>query len=488
MREHQIVINLKPEQFEELQRMARAAGSKSVNLFVRQKLIATLGLAAPGGRTSEEDEAPDLKQLTGELRRLHRELQIFVADSLSNSDYTSTLEPIPFPTAVQENFLAEGAPLMPESVGYSFRSDDVSSAFGEAQSSFAQTFPSYGQPATSYGQVTPAYGQITPDSGQAESGFAQSAPASGQTESVFAQTPASPVPSSVRPQLPGQFPPSTISQSPAIQAPIFQAATPQTTDLDAPSAVPQASGSTNAATDSSNSTLQRAYDMPPDPSAANFADPVASQPAFSIPEPPPDMVTASNAPGSQFQQPVKGPVTVQQFAENDELEDLAERAFAISPRLGQLDEPQKRFPDPLRDLLEDALFDDDEEGAQDETQDEDSGEAQDVSSEAGETEAALEESEPAELIDPESEPPVQAEVPELDQSELSAEVENYQTAEAEEFDSEENIEEGVEESGEEPESPPQSDDEPPQDPTPPDPPLQFPPPLSGGPPPRKRRT
>lgn len=469
--------------------MARAAGSKSVNLFVRQKLIATLGLAAPGGRTSEEDEAPDLKQLTGELRRLHRELQIFVADSLSSSDYTSTMEPIPFPTAVQENFLAEGAPLMPESVGYSFRSGDIASPFGEAQSSLAQPFPSYGQPSTAYGQVTPAYGQLTPDSGQAESGFAQSAPASGQTESGFAQTAASPIPSSVRPQLPGQFPPSTISQSPAIQAPIFQAATPQTTDLDAPSAVPQASASTNAATDLSNSTLQRAYDMPPDPNTANFADPAASQPAFSIPEPPPDMATASNAPGSQFQQPVKGPVPVQQFAENDELEDLAERAFAISPRLGQLDEPQKRFPDPLRDLLEDALFDDDEEAFQDEVPDEayDESSAQDASSGAAETESASE-SESAELIEPESEAPAQAEVSELDQSQLSAEVENYETAEVEESGLEENIEEGVEEAGEEPESPPQSDDEPPQDPTPPDPPLQFPPPLSGGPPPRKRRT
>ena len=120
MREHQIVINLKPEQFDEVQRLARAAGSKSVGLFVRQKLLSTLGLTgAHKASASEILDTPDLKQLTSELRRLHRELQIFVADSLTNNDYSvpTLVEPaIPFPTAVQENFLAEGAPLMPESM------------------------------------------------------------------------------------------------------------------------------------------------------------------------------------------------------------------------------------------------------------------------------------------------------------------------------------------------------------------------------------
>lgn len=297
MREHQIVINLKPEQFDEVQRMARAAGSKSVGLFVRQKLLSTLGLSGPHKSSpSEILDTPDLKQLTSELRRLHRELQIFVADSLTNSDYSvpTLVEPsIPFPTAVQENFLADGAPLMPESM------------------------------VENYG---------------------------------------------------------------------------------------------------GSAGIQPPYALPDNLSALNTSLPSHDvEPPYSIPEAPPD--------------------ELQSFTERDELEELAERAFSISPRLGQLEEPRKPFPDPLQDLLEEALLgggEDEEEGS---APNQDQGVTPD---EPTETDEAFESNEDEQLLEPD----------------------------AQEFESEEL----------EPETGSSSDED---DQSPPDPPP-IPPPFSGGPPPRKR--
>ncbi|MBC7999802.1 MAG: hypothetical protein IAF58_17745, partial [Leptolyngbya sp.] len=44
VREHQIVISLKAEQFQEVQKLARAAGSQSVGAFVREHLLSFLGI------------------------------------------------------------------------------------------------------------------------------------------------------------------------------------------------------------------------------------------------------------------------------------------------------------------------------------------------------------------------------------------------------------------------------------------------------------
>lgn len=87
MREHQIVITLKPEQFLEVQRLARAANAKSMGMFVRQKLLAALGIEgslAPlsSGESSLSPQA--VNQILTELHRLHGELKGFVAESVSH--------------------------------------------------------------------------------------------------------------------------------------------------------------------------------------------------------------------------------------------------------------------------------------------------------------------------------------------------------------------------------------------------------------------
>jgi hypothetical protein len=85
MREHQITINLRPDQFQEVQRLSRAAGSRSIGLFAREKLLTALGLIT--ATTSPRSGNPDLKTATSDIRRLHRELQTFIAESLSTKDY-----------------------------------------------------------------------------------------------------------------------------------------------------------------------------------------------------------------------------------------------------------------------------------------------------------------------------------------------------------------------------------------------------------------
>jgi len=87
MREHQIVINLKRDQFEEVQRLARLAGSKSVSAYLKERVLELLNPDAEadkqGGPTLEE-----MLNIDHELSRMHRELQVFIAESLSNSIYS----------------------------------------------------------------------------------------------------------------------------------------------------------------------------------------------------------------------------------------------------------------------------------------------------------------------------------------------------------------------------------------------------------------
>src|SRR6185437_15954654 len=90
MREHQIVITLKPDQFLEVQRLARAANSKSMGIFVRQKLLAALGIEGAGNTAAGEQLNPvNVEAALGQVRRLHGELKTFVAESLSLYNYDS---------------------------------------------------------------------------------------------------------------------------------------------------------------------------------------------------------------------------------------------------------------------------------------------------------------------------------------------------------------------------------------------------------------
>jgi hypothetical protein len=86
MREHQVVILLKPDQFLQVQRLARAANAKSMGAFVRQQLLATLGLeGAPssGGGAQPAGSNAEVLEAVSQIKRLHSELKTFVAESLA---------------------------------------------------------------------------------------------------------------------------------------------------------------------------------------------------------------------------------------------------------------------------------------------------------------------------------------------------------------------------------------------------------------------
>ncbi len=92
MREHQIVITLKPEQFLEVQRMARSSGAKSMGMFVRQKLLSVLGLDGTPPVVAKAEPSTDVVKLAAELRRLHGELKTFVAESMAEAYIEETPE------------------------------------------------------------------------------------------------------------------------------------------------------------------------------------------------------------------------------------------------------------------------------------------------------------------------------------------------------------------------------------------------------------
>jgi hypothetical protein len=86
MREHQIIINLKPEHYQELERLSRASGARSVSIFVKERILASLGIGGAGAAGSLAGNA-NLAAVTADIRRLHRDLQVFVSESLSGKDF-----------------------------------------------------------------------------------------------------------------------------------------------------------------------------------------------------------------------------------------------------------------------------------------------------------------------------------------------------------------------------------------------------------------
>lgn len=489
MREHQIVISLKPEQFEEVQRLARAAGSKSISAFLRQQIIASLGLGNSAGPVAASASGPDMKQLTGELRRLHRELQIFVADSLPNNDYATAANAmegsIPFPTAVQENFLTEGVPLIPES-SYTQSLAAAADSYASAQTPIMPTAPMLP------GQVSQALERGSMFSSSSfslptSSGY-EDVPDGADPYSIAKQAmQANPVNSTEANELSSKVPPeSAYSPRTAEQAVSSNApyAIPPSSEQP-PYAIPPTNNSAEAGFEStipaqSNNepstlpTRRIAYTEPeappepsPEPSTTN------PQPSKASPQaivPPPQPSSSGQKPQLEPQPPAtqtptsqsSAQQTVQSFAENDELEELADRAFAISPRLGPLSEAVRKFPDPLKDLLDEAFLnglDDQEEGSGS------NEEPNATSITESQTRTVVLEEELEDFndgTDPSATP----------EQEHSEEEDPVTTEEAVSDEHSAQSDDAAEES-----------DEPSQNSPPP-----SPPPISGGPPPRKRRT
>ncbi len=93
MREHQIIINLRPEHYQELERLSRLAGVHSVSLFAKERILASLEKvnslttfqAEDGSQKNPQPKTIDAVAM--DIKRLQRELQIFVAESLNRKDF-----------------------------------------------------------------------------------------------------------------------------------------------------------------------------------------------------------------------------------------------------------------------------------------------------------------------------------------------------------------------------------------------------------------
>jgi hypothetical protein len=113
MREHQIVITLKPEQFAEIQRLSREAGAKSMGMFVRQKLVEILDLEGAAGAGVNVSIKRNLKQVATGLKRLHGELKVFVSEPLTMVDGAEII-PAETKPAPEKIVAAKPSPVTPE--------------------------------------------------------------------------------------------------------------------------------------------------------------------------------------------------------------------------------------------------------------------------------------------------------------------------------------------------------------------------------------
>ena len=422
MREHQIVISLKPEQFQEVQKQARAAGAQSVGAFVRQNLLIFLGLeeadaAKKSSRIADAVQAdPDWRFIAGELRRLHRELKVLaseatvsttlltdlsgstkgpmLASSVGLSDFNERIgdEQTDYKQpAAQENFLTDGAPVSADDYPDDFEDSLI---LPPAHGTGGGTVPFFQTPTiptrSPFGLPMPA-GQLPLSSPFSQHAFmpnitplpsdlGTSIPATG---SLPAETPTEaapePAPRQVFTVEEGDPVETTkISAFPTEPQPLAQPAAPQIKSdapENAPSTAPIPAQQPTPPIDLTAASAP-ASEGPAAPLAPQAAQPVSqSTPPPAPPEPvspvPPIDPTINAAPIAQHQPPPPQLTATPTASDSqtafapqkDDMEVLADRAFAISPRLGAIEPevtlqpaPSRSFADTLEELLDAGLI------------------------------------------------------------------------------------------------------------------------------------
>lgn len=400
MREHQIVINLKREQFEEVQRLARLAGSKSVAAYLKEHVLEQL-LQQNESSESAVPSAQELSEINNELARMHRELQVFIAESMSNNVFYSD-EGDENKLDDEIYYAHKGIQEALEDDLEAYRAQDSDTAYGDDTPDSSPIDPyafvtvptrrstiKQPPPFTLHGTNTPSY-----NSHQSDDDWSSS-PDVDEDQPVYIQ-------------------PDSDQQYETLSPGRYQKLAPSVPSIDAetPSPLPprHQTPSSNADSDRSGkgtAALSQIYHSPVDipdaitPGAWSGGVSSSSAGMYSIGSPesiwltPPDQVLtpgyqndgfspdgkSSGAPSSpSAQTPTINP-TVQSGRDNqsggatggkhdqvgvadDELENLAERAFAISPRLGAIDKPstapagfrRRQVDDPLDDLIDDKIM------------------------------------------------------------------------------------------------------------------------------------
>ncbi len=93
MREHQIVISLNPDQYREIQRLAKMAGTTSIGHFLHSRLLTFLGLKNTSRRVDtipDTENSVDLTQLGETITRMHKELKQLLEEGEISGYITGT--------------------------------------------------------------------------------------------------------------------------------------------------------------------------------------------------------------------------------------------------------------------------------------------------------------------------------------------------------------------------------------------------------------
>jgi len=385
VREHQIVISLKPEQFQEMQKQARAAGAQSVGAFVRQNLLIFLGLEETDNTRKGNHNAPavqadpDWTFIAGELRRLHRELKVLSSEATISqpllSDLAGSIDSGPLlasslglaeayeEPAREENFLTDGAPVsaddLPQDYEESLILPPAHGVQGGAVTPFFQTptMPTR----TPFGLSMPT-GQIPLSSPYSHHTFMPNI---------------TPLPADLdmRTKLPQDAEAQSLSTQSAaetqVEAAVFSPVLPEPVPAAPPVPEPTPEKQTEPVADPTTA------DPPAPPPADPLPEPVSNA-AAAVEQPPPPEVAVPAPTQNHEPEPKTSatpekprPIAPAQGAEQsgafapqkDDMEVLADRAFAISPRLGAIDPevtlqpaPTRSFADTLEELLDAGLI------------------------------------------------------------------------------------------------------------------------------------
>lgn len=356
MPDHQIVIKLSKDRFDEAQRRARDAGFRSATSYIREKIESfidnpeELKSALEEARLIVDQELLDqIRQVDDDLMRMQQELQVFISETeeLHEEFPLETLDSFEF----KENF--GSIPELPEFT------DSTGATMEEPKTSrekITDDTTSDTKSSTKYRPDATASHAITIDTGSATISRSESTPLDEQEKNIW-RTP-------------------TQSFSPEI---------PEEEEIQ--------------------------------PSAEE-------SPKVEIEEP---------------QQPQIEEVLSAVDEAHDELEEMADRAFSISPRLGEIEEVKGVMAiaedDPLADLLDENLVEVMK-----------SGETVKLESRIIEQQVSKETDEPEDVVQESTAVP---EVDDREKEESSASEQDSAQEEAEEEEEEEEIEEAIDESSEE---------------------------------------
>lgn len=123
MRQHQIVITLNADQYREVQRLAKMAGTTSIGHFLHTRLLTFLGLKTSSRRLDtayDTENSLDLTQLRETITRMHKELKEllehgevsgYITGTAPSQDMQDLLVSFQFETVMKNDYATPSQPI-----------------------------------------------------------------------------------------------------------------------------------------------------------------------------------------------------------------------------------------------------------------------------------------------------------------------------------------------------------------------------------------